>query len=74
MLVGKERDEKVIKIKDSYKDRSEVVIRKGSEIVRLGNEVIILENAFRIVQGQPYKRLCKINKEPMKDYRKSLIY
>jgi hypothetical protein len=28
MLVGNERDEIIIKIKDSYQDRNEVVIRK----------------------------------------------
>lgn len=39
-----------------------------------GNELVILENVSRIVQGQKYKGLCEINKEPTKDYRKSPIY
>jgi hypothetical protein len=34
----------------------------------------IFENVSGIVQGQSYKGLCKINKEPMKDYKKSPIY
>jgi hypothetical protein len=46
-------------VKDSYYERSEVVR---------------LENVSKIVRGQLYKRLCKINKEPKKDYKKPPIY
>ncbi len=38
------------------------------------NQLVILENVSGIVQGQKYKGLCKINKEPQKDYRKSPIW
>jgi hypothetical protein len=34
----------------------------------LGNEVVVLGNISRIVQGQSYKGLCKIIKDPLKDY------
>jgi hypothetical protein len=42
--------------------------------MRLGNEIIILGDVLEIVQGKPYERLCKINKEPSKIYRKPPIY
>ncbi len=44
---------------------------EGSEVVRLGIELFILENVSRIVLGRPYKGICKINKELMKDYKKT---
>jgi hypothetical protein len=66
MLVGKERGEIIIWIRDNYYVKS--------EIFRLENEMVILLNVCRIVQGQPYEGLCKINKEPMKDYKKISIY
>jgi hypothetical protein len=40
----------------------------------LENELVILGNVSGIVQGQKYEGLCKINKKPLKDYRKSPIY
>jgi hypothetical protein len=52
-----------VKINDSYYE--------GSEVVRLGIELFILENVSRIVLGRPYKGICKINKELMKDYKKT---
>ncbi len=52
-----------MKINDSYYE--------GSEVVRLGIELFILENVSRIVLGRPYKGICKINKELMKDYKKT---
>jgi len=58
-------NEIIIRIKGSY---------EGSEVVRLGIEVVTLENVPRIVLGRPYKGLCKINKQLMKDYKKSPIY
>jgi hypothetical protein len=66
MLVGMERDEIIIRIKGSYYE--------GSEVARLGIEVVTLENVSRIVLRRPYKGLCKINKQLMKDYKKSPIY
>ncbi len=53
----------VIKIRGSYSE--------GRKIVRLGNEVVIFENAFRVVQGWSYEKLCKSNKEPLKIYKKN---
>jgi hypothetical protein len=47
MLVGKERDEIVVKIRDSYWEES--------EIVKVENKIVILENVFGIVHEQPYK-------------------
>jgi hypothetical protein len=58
-------NEVFIKIKDNYYE--------GSEVIRLGIEIVILESVSIIVLGQPYKGLCKINKEPMKDYKKPAI-
>ncbi len=57
MLVGKERDEIIIRIINNYLEMSEIVIRirgsydEGSEIVRLGIKVVIFENVSRIVLG-----------------------
>ncbi len=45
MLVGKEKDEIVVKIRDSYWE--------GSEIVKVENKIVILENVSGIVQEQP---------------------
>jgi hypothetical protein len=45
------------------------IYMEGSEVIRIGNGVYV----FGIVQGWPHKGLCKINKEPMKDYKKSPI-
>ncbi len=80
MLLGMERDEIIIRIKNNYQEMNEVSIRikgsyyEGSEVVRLGIEVVTLENVSRIVLGQPYKGIRKINKELMKDYKKPPIY
>jgi hypothetical protein len=78
--VGMERDEIIIRIKNNYQEMNEIIIRikgsyyEGSEVVRLGIEVVTLENVSRIALGRPYKGLCKINKQLMKDYKKSPIY
>jgi hypothetical protein len=37
------------------------IIKKKSEIVKLENEIAISIIVFRIVQGQPYEGLSKIN-------------
>ncbi len=52
MLVSKETDEIIIRIRDIYQEMSEVVTRirgnyqEESEAVRLGNEIIIFGNVF----------------------------
>jgi len=53
MLVGNERSEIIIRIRDNYQERS--------EIVRVGNEIITFENVCIVVQGPPYEGLYKIN-------------
>ncbi len=53
MLVGNERGEIIIRIRDNYQERS--------EIVRVGNEIITFENVCIVVQGPPYEGLYKIN-------------
>ncbi len=45
MFVGKERDELVVKIRDSYWEGSEIVIK-------VENKIVILENVSGIVHEQ----------------------
>jgi hypothetical protein len=66
MLVGNERIDIVMRIRNNYQERS--------EIVRLGNEIITFENVSIVIQGPPYEGLYKINKEPMKNNKKPPRY
>ncbi len=51
-----------------------MIIKRIRDSYQEGSEVVIFGDEFGIVQGQPYEGLCKINKEPMKNYRKPPIY
>jgi hypothetical protein len=74
MLVGKERGEIVIRIIDNYYEEKKSSYKEGSEVIRLGNEEIKFGNVLKNFQGQPYEGLCKIKKEPTKDYYKPPTY
>jgi hypothetical protein len=52
-----------MRIKNNYQETSEVIIKikdsyyEKNDVIRLRNEIIIFGNVFGIVQGRPYKKL-----------------